>query len=105
VEIMSDAIEYLAPDLSVVETPETAWERDRRAFWNLLPELRRSHDGQYVAIHDGKVVASGSERVPVALEAYRRVGYVPLYLGHVTDQPPKPARIPSPRIWRRGGQL
>jgi hypothetical protein len=36
----------------------------------------------------------------VALEAYSRVGYVPLYLGHVTDEPPRPARIPTPRIWR-----
>ena len=55
-----------------------------------MPELRQTHYGQYVAIHDGKVVASGSERVPVAMEAYSRVGYVPLYLGHVTDEPPRP---------------
>jgi hypothetical protein len=54
----------------------------------LLPELRAKYDGQFVAIKDGKVVASGSERVAVALEAYSRVGYGPLYLGHVTDSPP-----------------
>jgi len=99
---MSEVIEYPAPDLSLAQAPETAWERERRAFWNLMPDLRRTHYGQYVAIHDGKVVASGSERVPVAVEGYSRVGYVPLYLGHVTDESPRPARIPSPRIWRGG---
>jgi hypothetical protein len=40
------------------------------------------------------------DRVAVALEAYSRVGYVPLYLGHATDEPPRPERIPTPRIWR-----
>jgi hypothetical protein len=102
VDTMSEVIEYPALNLSLAQAPETAWERERRAFWNLLPELRRTHDGQYVAIHDGKVVASGSERQPVAREAYSRMGYVPLYLGHVTDEPPRPARIPSPRIWHGG---
>ncbi len=101
---MSEVIEYPAPDLSFAQVPKSAWERERRAFWNLMSELRRTHYGQYVAIHDGKVVASGSQRVPVALEAYSRVGYVPLYLGHVTDESPVPTRIPSPRIPRGGAQ-
>ena len=99
-EIMSEVIEYPAPDLDFSSRPETPYERERRAFCELLPELLQTHFGQYVVIHDGKVVASGSDRVAVALEAYSRVGYVPLYLGHVTDEPPRPARIPTPRIWR-----
>jgi hypothetical protein len=97
---MSEVIEYPAPDLSASATPESAWERERRAFRAMLPALRATHDGQYVAVRDGKVVASGSERVAVALEAYARVGYGPLYLGHVSDSPPRPARFPSPRLWR-----
>ncbi len=97
---MSEVIEYPAPDLSLSPAPETAYERERRAFRELLPELLKTHFGQYVAIHDGKVVASGSDEIAVAMEAYTRVGYVPLYLGHVTDEPQRPARIPSPRIWR-----
>ena len=101
---MSEVIEYPAPDLWLSSTPETAYKRERRAFRERLPELLEMHFGQYVAIHDGKVVASGSDRVAVALEAYSRVGYVPLYLGHVTDEPQRPARIPSPRIWRGQGR-
>jgi hypothetical protein len=99
-EIMSETIIYPAPDLNLPMTPETPYERERRAFREMLPELLKAHSGQYVVIHDGKVVASGSDRVAVALEAYSRVGYVPVYLGHVTDEPQRPARIPSPRIWR-----
>ena len=29
---MSDVIEYPAPDLSLIVPPETAWQRERRAF-------------------------------------------------------------------------
>ncbi len=100
---MSEVIEYPAPDLSLSTRPESAYERERRAFREMLPELLETHSGQYVAIRDGKVAASGTDRVAVALEAYSRVGYGPLYLGEVTAKPPRPARIPTPRIWRGRG--
>ena len=32
----------------------------------------------------------------MALDAYSRMGYGPLYMGQVTDSPPKAVRIPSP---------
>ena len=69
---MSDVIEYPAPNLSLVMPPESTWERERRAFRALLPELRANYEGQFVAIKDGNVVASGSDEVAVALEAYSR---------------------------------
>jgi len=97
---MSEVIEHPAPGLTLGQAPETPWERERRAFWGLLPGLRTTHDGQYVAIHNGEVVASGSDEIAVALEAYSRVGYVPVYLGHVTDAPPRVIRMTSPRRWR-----
>jgi hypothetical protein len=97
---MSEAIIYPAPDLDLRSTPETPYERERRAFREMLPELLKTHFGQYVTIHEGRIVASGPDEIAVAMEAYSRVGYVPLYLGHVTDEPQRPARIPSPRIWR-----
>lgn len=100
---MNEVIEYPAPDLTLIDRPETAYERERRAFRELLPALLETHHGQFVAIHDGNVVASGTDRVTVALDAYSRVGSVPLYLGHVINEPPRPARIPSPRIWRGHG--
>ena len=94
---MGEVIEYPAPDLSVVNRPEPAWKRERRALRELLPELRAKYDGQFVAIKHGKVVASGSEEVTVALEAYARAGNAPPYLGQISDSPRPPARIPSAR--------
>ena len=100
---MSEVIESPAPDITFTGRPETRYERERRAFRELLPDLLKTHFGQYVAIRDGQPVASGTDRVAVALEAYSRVGYGPLYLGHVTEELPQPARIPTPRIWRGHG--
>jgi hypothetical protein len=86
-----------APNLSLVNRPDSDWERELGAFRELLPELQTKYDGQFVAIKDGKVVAIGSDEGTVAPEAYARVGYGPLYLGQVSDSPRAPIRIPSPQ--------
>jgi hypothetical protein len=78
--------------------PEDKWHRERRAFWRLLPELLKTHRGKYVAVHNGQVVESGDDEVALALRAYRQHGYVPIYVGLVTDEPPRVERIPTPRI-------
>lgn len=92
---MPDAVTYDAP---VVPTrPETKWEREHKAFLRLLPELLSTHRGRYVAIHDGRVVAEGDDRIQVALETYRKHGYHPIHVGLVTTEPEPVARIPSPR--------
>lgn len=85
-----------APTLPVA--PEDKWHREQRAFRRLLSELLKTHAGQYAAIHDGQVVETGSDKVDVAGRAYARCGYVPIYVGLVTDQPPKPIRMSSPRL-------
>ena len=78
--------------------PEDKWRSEQRAFRRLLPELLKTHRGQYVAIHQGQVVDSGSVKLDVAGRAYARFGYVPIYVSLVTDQPPLPVRLPSPRL-------
>src|SRR5208337_231551 len=70
------------------------------------PPLAAGHapgpPGQYVAVHEGKVIASGRDRVEVAVEAYERVGYVSLFVGMVAEAlPRRRVRVPSPRV-RRG---
>ncbi len=86
---MGELIDHPAPDLSLVTPPESVWERERRALRALLPGLRLKYDGQYVAIKDGKVAASGPDEVAwLSWEAYSRVGYGPLYLGYVSDSHP-----------------
>jgi hypothetical protein len=95
---MSDVTTLPAPDLSFKDAAYDSWEEQRRAFFRLLPALLATHRGQYVAVHDGSVIAEGSDQVGVAQQAYAKVGYVPVYVGLVTDEPPRPVRIPSPRL-------
>lgn len=91
------------PDIQVYEAPilpaalETKWSREHRAFLSLLPQLLATHRGQFVAIHDGRVAAAGTDRVTLALEVYRRHGYQPIHIGLVTTDPPAVERVPSSR--------
>lgn len=83
--------------------PDDKWRREQQAFRRLLPELLKTHRGQYVAVHEGQVVESGPNKLTVAGRAYARFGYVPIYVSLVTDQPPLPIRLPSPRLLQPDG--
>ncbi len=74
------------------------FERERWAFFKQLSELLKEHEGEYVAIHDGQVVGHGADQAEVALKAYADFGYVPIYVGKVTAEPPPPARIGTPQL-------
>src|SRR5262245_44556744 len=93
--------ETLAPPALPVSDNDK-WRCEQRAFHQLLPKLLQSHPGQFVAIHDGKVVESGSDKLEVAGRAYARFGYVPIFVSLVTDQLHAPVRIPSPRRFPTG---
>jgi hypothetical protein len=80
--------------------PEDKFRREQQAFSKLLPELLRTHRGQYVAIHEGQVVDSGEDQIDVAERAYARFGYIPILVTLVTDEPHPVIRIPSPRLLR-----
>lgn len=74
------------------------WAREYGAFIRLLPELLKTHRGRFVAVHDAGAVAVANTFKDAALEAYKRVGYVPLHVGLVSEAPLPPVRLPSPRI-------
>lgn len=86
-----------APELCFAAPIDDKWRRERQAFDRMLPDLLATHRDQFVAIHRGQVVASGPDKIAVALQAYREHGQIPIYVGLVSDQPPSPARLPSPR--------
>jgi hypothetical protein len=87
-----DQIELL-PAPSLPEPPEDKWRSEHRAFRRQLPELLKTHRHQYVAIHEGKVVESGNDKLAIAGRAYARFGYVPIFVGLVTDEPASVCRI------------
>jgi hypothetical protein len=78
-------------------------EVERRAFLRLLPTLLPTHRGQYVAVYHQGVVAAGPDQVDVAKTAYSQAGYVPIYVGLVTDERAQPVRLPSLRLLPDGG--
>jgi hypothetical protein len=79
---------------------DSQWRQEHNAFVRLLPELLKTHPGKFVAVHNGAVVAVGDSFKAAALDAYKRIGYVPIHVGLVSEAPPPPARLPSPRIAR-----
>ena len=92
---MSEPVTLPAPVLTPPE-PRNKWERERRAFLRLLPELLNTHRGQYVAVHEERVVDAGDELVPLAMRVYAAHGYVPVYIDLITEKP-QVERIPHRR--------
>lgn len=64
------------------------FQRERLAFFRLLPELLTTHAGKVVAIHDEQVIAVGDERRPVIDEAKRIAGSVDMFVETVAKEWP-----------------
>jgi hypothetical protein len=78
-------------------------EREYRAFLRLLPELLEKHRGQYVAIHGEQVVDTDKDDIALVQRVHARVGYVPIFVGLVSDSPPL-VRVPHYRAYHARGE-
>jgi hypothetical protein len=79
-------------------------EREYQAFLRLLPQLLGTHQGRYVAVHEGQVIDSDADDIALIQRVHARIGYVPIHVGLVTDRPPV-VRVPHYREYRpQGGQ-
>jgi hypothetical protein len=74
------------------------WSQERETFLRLLPALLSTHRRKYVALCDGVVVDCDDDEIGLALRVYRKQGYVPIYVGFVSDEPPVTVRVPSARL-------
>ena len=94
---MSAAAQTL-PAPTVGQIPASGkWQREYEAFQRLKPQLLATHAGQYVVMHGGQVVASGSDDVALALQFFAQHGNVPVHIGLVTPEQEPAARIPHYR--------
>ena len=99
---MDESEIFPAPVIKVPQRNDGKWERERSAFRRLLPNLLTTSPGKYVAIHEESVVETGDSSVETAQLAYAKFGYIPIFIGFVSDQGPRIVRFPSPRVARRG---
>ena len=88
-QLMSESAVDAAIDTQVPATPPSKFDREKRAFFRLLPSLLATHAGQYVAIHDEQVVDSGVDQLEVALRVQRRIGAGAIYV-HFVGETPQP---------------
>ena len=95
---MNEITALPAPELASTTESTSKWENEYRTYLRLRSELLGKHRGEYVAVHNGQAVDSGDDQLAVALRCYQRFGYVPIYVGLVSDEPQAIGRIPSPRI-------
>ena len=93
-----------APVINVPPRNDDKWERERSAFHRLLPNLLTTSPDKYVAIHNESVVETGDSAVETAQRAYAKYGYVPIFIGLVSDRGPRSVRFPSPRVVRHGSR-
>jgi hypothetical protein len=88
----------------MVPVPELSkGEREYRAFLRLLPQLLATHRGQFVALHEGRVIDTDPDDIALIRRVHSRVGYVPIHVGLVTDPQPV-VRIPHYREYRPTGE-
>jgi hypothetical protein len=77
----------IQPDTSTLTPPRSKWEREYRAFQRLLPQLLLTEYGQYVAIHEERVIDSDLDEMALITRVLARIGNIDIHVGLVTDQP------------------
>lgn len=98
-----------SPSLSLAKEPKlprreiskglAIFQREKKAFERLKPELLKTHRGEYVVIREEKAVLMGHNKIELVKKAYRKFGYKPLYIGLVEEEP-EVVYIPTPRVPR-----
>jgi hypothetical protein len=99
----SEAAILPAPNVDWRPAIRDKWESEFDAFQRLLPQLLESHRGEYVVIHEGRVVDNGQDDLALALRFFAEHGNVPIHVGFVTDEPEPVTRIPHYRQWPASG--
>jgi hypothetical protein len=95
-------IEWVSEHLDESETSEItqAFEQEVAAFEQMRSDLLTQYAGQFVAIYQGKVVASGSEKLALLDKVREEYGNVVCYIEKVAPDSPRTVRMPSVRVAR-----
>lgn len=95
-------IEWVSEHLDESETNEItqAFEQEVAAFERMRADLLAQYAGQFVAIYQGQVVASGSEKLALLDKVRQQYGNVVCYIEKVAPDSPRTVRMPSVRVAR-----
>ncbi|MBI3958615.1 MAG: hypothetical protein HY328_07385 [Chloroflexi bacterium] len=85
-----------SPSLS----PPPAFLESVATFDRLLPQLLEQYRGQAVAISQGRVIASGPDKMSVWEQVIAEYGQIPCYIEWVEPDVPRKVRMPSVRVVR-----
>ena len=77
-----------------------SFENELAHFERLKPQLLEKYRNRFIALHQGKVVAVGEDKMAVLATAEAALGNVAFYVGQVTENGPRRVRMLSPRIVR-----
>lgn len=66
--------------------PHSKWQREFLAFRRLLPQLLSTLRGQYVAVHEERVIDQDCDEMALIARVLAQVGNVDIHVGLVTEQ-------------------
>jgi hypothetical protein len=73
------------------------FEAEAEAFRRKLPQLLDRYEGEFVALHEGRVLGHGANDEDLARRMYDRLGDVPFYIARV-ERRPTVYNLPSPEV-------
>lgn len=85
--IQPDTATLTPPEFRWPLPPQSKWEREYRAFRNLLPQLLLTDRGHYVAIHEERGIDRDHDEMVLIKRVLEQVGNVDVHVGLVTDEP------------------
>jgi hypothetical protein len=72
-----------------------AFEQEVAAFERLNPTLIEQYPGQFVAIHQGQVIATGDEKLVLLEQVREQIGNIVCYIEKASPDSPRTVRILS----------
>lgn len=79
------------------KTLDSALAQEQRAFRRKRTQLLRRYEGQFVALHQGRLVGYGRDDEELALRMFKKLGDAPFYIAKV-EKEPTVYELPSPEV-------
>lgn len=98
-DVMTETILQSLPNI-YVHPDRAAMQREWAAFQALLTELSISYEGQFVAVHQGKVVDHDIDPVALVKRINQNYSEEVVLIKQVTREPADTLRFRSPRLTR-----